>query len=87
MPQDYTSDSIRAYLKSIGRVPLLSHEEEVTYGKQVNAMMQLLKLKGNLAEELGYEPSFNEWANAAEVDISDLDRVSNSRQARETKDD
>jgi len=75
MPQDYASDSIRAYLKSIGRVPLLSHEEEITYGKQVNVMMQLLKLKGHLAEELGYEPSFNEWAHAAEVDISDLDRV------------
>ena len=77
MSQDYTSDSIRAYLKSIGRVPLLSHEEEVTYGKQVNAMMQLLKLKEHLAEELGYEPSLNEWAHAAEVDISDLDRVLN----------
>jgi RNA polymerase nonessential primary-like sigma factor len=63
MPQDHISDSIRAYLKSIGRVPLLSHEEEITYGKQVNAMMQLLKLKGHLAEELGYEPSVNEWAS------------------------
>jgi len=75
MPQDYTSDSIRAYLKSIGRVPLLSHAEEITYGKQVNVMMQLLKLKGHLAEELGYEPSCNEWAHAAEIDISDLDSV------------
>lgn len=75
MPQDYTSDSTRAYLKSIGRVPLLSHAEEINYGKQVNAMMQLLKLKGHLAEELGYEPSCNEWAHAAEINISDLDGV------------
>ncbi|MEM6836825.1 MAG: RNA polymerase sigma factor, RpoD/SigA family [Cyanobacteria bacterium P01_C01_bin.120] len=75
MPQYDTSDSIRSYLKSIGRVPLLSHEEEIAYSKQVNAMMQLLKLKGHLVEELGYEPSFNDWASAAEVDISELKRV------------
>ncbi|MDY7024628.1 MAG: RpoD/SigA family RNA polymerase sigma factor [Cyanobacteriota bacterium] len=75
MSKDYTSDSIRSYLKSIGRVPLLNHEEEITYGKQVNIMMQSLKLKDHLLEELGYEPSFYEWANAAEVDIAELKRV------------
>lgn len=75
MPQDQTSDTIHAYLKSIGRVPLLSHEEEITYGKQVNAMMRSLKLKDRLVEELGYEPSFDEWANVTEVDIAELKRL------------
>ncbi|MDY7023985.1 MAG: RNA polymerase sigma factor, RpoD/SigA family [Cyanobacteriota bacterium] len=75
MLKDYTSDSIRSYLKSIGRVPLLSHEEEIDYGKQVNALMQLFKLREHFVEELGCEPSLNEWASAAKIDISELKRV------------
>lgn len=75
MPKDDTSDSIRSYLKAIGRVPLLSHEEEIAYGKQVTAMMQLLKLKEHLTGELGCEPAFSEWASAAEIGISDLKRT------------
>jgi RNA polymerase nonessential primary-like sigma factor len=75
MPKEQTSDSIRSYLKSIGRVPLLSHEEEITYGKQVTDMMQLLKLQEHLAEELGCEPSLSEWGSAAEIDTVELQRV------------
>ncbi|MEO1095656.1 MAG: RNA polymerase sigma factor, RpoD/SigA family [Cyanobacteria bacterium J06638_28] len=78
MPKDYISDSIGSYLKSIGRVSLLSHEEEITYGKQVTAMMRLLKIQEDLAKELGYEPSLSEWANAAEADISGLRRILNA---------
>jgi RNA polymerase nonessential primary-like sigma factor len=77
MLKEYTSDSIRSYLKSIGRVPLLSHEEETTYGKQVNEMMQLLKLQEQLVANLGSEPSLDEWANAAQVNISELNRALN----------
>jgi RNA polymerase nonessential primary-like sigma factor len=75
MPSEDASDSIRAYLKSTGRVPLLSHEEEILYGKQVAGMMQLLKLKEQLIEQSGREPSLEVWASAAEVDISELQRV------------
>jgi RNA polymerase nonessential primary-like sigma factor len=75
MPKDDTSDSIRSYLKSIGRVPLLSHEEEITYGKQVTAMMKLLKSREHLAKELGYELSVSEWASAAEISTSDLNHT------------
>ena len=75
MLKESTSDSIRAYLKSIGRVPLLSHEEEITYGKQVSEMMQLLQLKAQLAENLGYEPSLDEWANVAKFDRAELNKA------------
>lgn len=75
MPKDDTSDSIRSYLKAIGRVPLLSHEEEITYGKQVTVMVKLLQSREHLAKELGYELSVSEWASAAEISPSDLNHM------------
>ena len=34
-------DLVRSYLRDIGRVPLLSHEEEITLGRQVQELMSL----------------------------------------------
>ena len=67
-----SSDAIRSYLKSIGRVPLLTHEEEITYGKQVKAMASLQAVRKSLIEELGYTPSWHEWAERAEVSVDEL---------------
>ncbi|WP_305798567.1 sigma-70 factor domain-containing protein, partial [Synechococcus sp. CCY 9618] len=36
-----TGDSLRSYLRDIGRVPLLSHEQEITLGRQVQELMAL----------------------------------------------
>lgn len=38
-------DDIRVYLREIGKVPLLSPEQEIALGKQVQAMMPLLQLE------------------------------------------
>lgn len=70
-----SSDTVRAYLKSIGRVPLLTHEEEITYGKQVKAMMPLQQMRQNLAKELQHDPSWEEWAERAEVTVGELKQV------------
>ncbi|MEO1093486.1 MAG: RpoD/SigA family RNA polymerase sigma factor [Cyanobacteria bacterium J06638_28] len=67
-----SSDAVRSYLKSIGRVPLLTHEEEITYGKQVQAMMSLQALRTDLVEELGHAPSWQLWAERAGVNVDDL---------------
>ena len=40
-----SGDSVRAYLRDIGRIPLLEHEEEILLGRQVQRMMQLLDYK------------------------------------------
>lgn len=48
----YTTDAVRAYLHEIGRVPLLSHEDEIVLGKQVQKMMALLEIKETLTAEL-----------------------------------
>ncbi|NET53398.1 MAG: RNA polymerase sigma factor, RpoD/SigA family [Merismopedia sp. SIO2A8] len=62
-----SQDAIANYLKEIGRVPLLTHEQEVIYGKAVQQSVQLMELKATLAERSGREPSQTEWAEAAEM--------------------
>ncbi|MEM9151062.1 MAG: RNA polymerase sigma factor, RpoD/SigA family [Cyanobacteria bacterium P01_F01_bin.3] len=84
----YTTDAVRAYLHEIGRVPLLSHEDEIVLGKQVQKMMALLVIKEELADKLPVveddvaesteasdvvrEVSDAEWAEAAELTVAEL---------------
>ncbi len=72
MQNTQSTDAVRFYLKSIGRVPLLTHEEEITYGHQVKAMMQLQEVRDELTDELGYEPTLAVWAERAGVDTEAL---------------
>jgi RNA polymerase nonessential primary-like sigma factor len=60
-----STDTVRTYLREIGRVPLLTHEQEILYGKQVQQLVALVAVKNSLTEELGREPSLTEWAAAA----------------------
>ena len=68
-----SSDLVRTYLKEIGRVPLLTHEEEIVLGKQVKQLMTLTAVQAELADSLGREPSVNVWAKAAEVTAEELE--------------
>jgi RNA polymerase nonessential primary-like sigma factor len=68
---------VRTYLREIGRVPLLTREQEIVYGKQVQQMMTLLEAKEALATSLKREPSRKEWADhvqMSEADVSDAIR-------------
>lgn len=56
------TDSIASYLREIGRVPLLTREQEIVYGKQVQQMVRLLEVKETLTKKLCYEPTSAEWA-------------------------
>ena len=67
-----SGDLVRTYLKEIGRVPLLTHEEEIILGKQVKQMMELLAVHAELAETLGRDPDQVEWAQAAQLSADDL---------------
>lgn len=73
-PPTFTADMVRSYLHEIGRVPLLTHEQEIILGKQVQQMMALLEHKKALADKLGREPSNLEWAEAADVSVTKLQR-------------
>ncbi|MFN6460472.1 MAG: RNA polymerase sigma factor, RpoD/SigA family [Nostoc sp. DedVER02] len=59
----FTADMVRTYLREIGRVPLLTREQEIVYGKQVQQMMTLIDAKEVLAKKLHREPEMSEWAD------------------------
>ena len=43
-----SGDSVRAYLRDIGRIPLLEHDEEILLGRQVQRLMELQEMKTEL---------------------------------------
>ena len=49
------ADLVRSYLRDIGRVPLLSHQQEITLGRQVQDLMELEALESELKSESGEE--------------------------------
>ena len=49
MPQPKaTGDSVRAYLRDIGRVPLLEHDEEILLGRKVQRLMEIKTVQEEL---------------------------------------
>ncbi|MFZ9147769.1 sigma-70 factor domain-containing protein, partial [Vulcanococcus sp.] len=49
------TDLVRSYLRDIGRVPLLSHEQEITLGRQVQELMALEEQREELQLRAGGE--------------------------------
>ena len=70
-----SADTVRTYLHEIGRVPLLTQEEEIHFGKQVQHMMKQLEAKDQLTKTLGHEPTKTEWAKEVELTEEELDKV------------
>ncbi|MBV8885574.1 MAG: RNA polymerase sigma factor, RpoD/SigA family [Chroococcidiopsidaceae cyanobacterium CP_BM_RX_35] len=64
------TDLVRTYLREIGRVPLLTHEQEILYGKQVQRSTALQMVRESLWEQLGREPTLEEWVAATDVSDS-----------------
>ncbi|HEY9609753.1 RNA polymerase sigma factor, RpoD/SigA family [Allocoleopsis sp.] len=71
----FSADMVRTYLHEIGRVPLLTHEQEIVYGKQVQQMMSLMDAKAVLAEKLQREPTTNEWTDHVKQDEATLNKI------------
>lgn len=66
-------NTVSAYLKSIGQVPLLTHEEEIIYGNQVKAMMSLRYLRQDMATDSPEQtPSYEAWADRAKMTVKAL---------------
>jgi RNA polymerase nonessential primary-like sigma factor len=62
-------DNVRAYLRDIGRIPLLEHEEEILLGRKVQRLMEILEKRDELKEKLG--DSYSDAALAEEMSVSD----------------
>jgi len=62
------TDLVRSYLRDIGRVPLLSHEQEITLGRQVQELMAIEEQREELRlRSGGDDPSDDELAAAAGI--------------------
>jgi len=62
-----TGDSVRAYLRDIGRIPLLEHDEEILLGRQVQRLMEI-----RACSDLLHNPSKEELANSLEMTTKEL---------------
>jgi len=62
-------DLVRSYLRDIGRVPLLSHEQEITLGRQVQEYMQVERADLEIYELTGDKPSIEELSDKLNLSI------------------
>ena len=63
-------DLDRSYLRDIGRVPLLSHEQEITLGRQVQEYMQVERAEIEITELTGDKPSIDELSTKLNLHTS-----------------
>jgi len=77
-------DLVRSYLRDIGRVPLLSHEQEITLGRQVQDLMILENLESELESDLGEKPNIDFFAEKAGISSIQLKKkLKTGRRAKE----
>jgi RNA polymerase nonessential primary-like sigma factor len=67
-------DLVRSYLRDIGRVPLLTHEQEITLGRQVQQLMEIETLEAELESRDGVKPARDQLAKAADLSTVQLKR-------------
>ncbi|WP_315857162.1 sigma-70 factor domain-containing protein, partial [Synechococcus sp. ATX 2A4] len=78
-------DLVRSYLRDIGRVPLLSHEQEITLGRQVQELMRLEETELELEMRVGgVKPTLEVLAASLELPVPVLRRkLASGRRAKE----
>ncbi len=77
-------DLVRSYLRDIGRVPLLSHEQEITLGRQVQDLMVLQNIESEIESDLGEKPEISLFAEKVGMSIVQLKKkLKSGRRAKE----
>tara|TARA_Y100001968_G_scaffold305937_1_gene322330 strand:+ start:50 stop:1051 length:1002 start_codon:yes stop_codon:yes gene_type:complete len=77
-------DLVRSYLRDIGRVPLLSHEQEITLGRQVQELMILENIESELESDLGAKPDIDLFSERAGISSLQLKKkLKSGRRAKE----
>lgn len=67
-----SADMVRTYLHEIGKIPLLTNEEEIIYGKQVQHLMGFINTQETLSDRFDRLPTEQEWADAVGVEPTAL---------------
>ena len=80
-----SNDLVRSYLKEIGRVPLLTHEEEILYSKRVQKAIAVNQIKEDLTEKLGVEPTLEQWAKEAKATPQEIQTILESGDSAKRK--
>jgi RNA polymerase nonessential primary-like sigma factor len=70
-----STDLVRAYLREIGRVPLLTHEQEILFGKQVQRLSALYEAQEALSQQLGHPPDLMAWGAAVDLSEAELQQA------------
>ena len=78
-------DLVRSYLRDIGRVPLLSHEQEITLGRQVQEYMQVERAEIEIMELTDIKPSAEELAEKLNLSTSQIKKKTQSWAASKRK--
>jgi len=64
-----SGDSVRAYLRDIGRIPLLEHEEEILLGRKVQRLMEIKEIESEMEIQ-----SQDDLAGVLGIPVKDLKR-------------
>ena len=80
-----STDLVRSYLRDIGRVPLLTHEQEITLGRQVQELVAIEELEQELEMRSGgSKPDPEQLAKAAQLTPQQLKkRLRSGQRAKE----
>ena len=79
MSAKISGDSVRSYLRDIGRIPLLEHDEEILLGRQVQRLMELQEQMKELElDEQGL-------ANAHDIPVKQIKRERRDGQKAKAK--
>ena len=79
-----TGDSVRSYLRDIGRIPLLEHDEEILLGRQVQRLMELEDKRNEVKDQFNREISDAELAEHLNIDYKELRRdLRNGQKAKD----
>lgn len=69
-----SGDSVRSYLRDIGRIPLLEHDEEILLGRKVQRLMEIEGKRKELAEQNNRQIDNTELAAYFDYDQKTLRR-------------
>ena len=80
----YSQNLVGNYLQTISQIPLLSNEEEIEISRQIANLSRLEQSCQQLAEKLGRQPSYLEWAQEVNMMLPEFHRcLQVSRRAKD----